>query len=319
MRLRSSLLAVALPVVLIAACGGTTATTTVPRVESTTSTTEPSAAASFPVTVESDLGETTVEVRPARIAALSAPLVEILFAIGAGDQVVAVDLFTNFPPEAADRLPIDSFALNIESVAALDPDLVVLSFDPGEAVDGLAALGIPVVLYETPSTLTDVYGQIEELGKATGHPAQAGTLVTSMKAEIERLVDEVGAAAEGLTVYHETDQFSFYTPNSSSFIGHLYGLLGMENIADGAPDEFGSGFPQLSPEYIIASDPDIVFLASFGETVDSFAGRPGWESMTAVQRGHVYVLDNDIASRWGPRVVDLMEDIAGGIAAHGSG
>ncbi|NNF69054.1 MAG: ABC transporter substrate-binding protein [Acidimicrobiia bacterium] len=290
--------------------------TTSPTTTLVTTTTAPAA---FPVTVETEAGVATLSERPERIAALSAPLVEILFAIGAGDQIAAVDVFSDYPAEAADLPQVDSFALNLESVAALDPDLVILSFDPGQAVDGLNALDIPVMLLGTPATLSDAYDQFEVLGLATGRSEEAAAAVAAIERGVDAAVTRVGETADGWTVYHETDQFSFYTPNSASFIGHLYALVGMENIADAAPDEFGSGFPQLSPEYIIASDPDIVFLASFGETPQTFAARPGWDTMSAVADGAVFPLDTDIASRWGPRVVDLMDAIATAIEAHAGG
>ncbi len=136
-----------------------------------------------------------------------------------------------------------------------------------------------------------------------------------MQTDIQTIIDNVGSAGTGLSYYHESDPFSFYTPNSSSFIGQLYGLLGMENIADAAPDEFGSGFPQLSPEYILESNPDVVFLAAFGETPETLAARDGWDTLDAVGAGNVFLLDPDVASRWGPRIVELLGTIADALIA----
>lgn len=265
----------------------------------------------FPVQVEHDSGVADVQARPERIAALSATHVEMLFAIGAGSQVIAGDLFTNYPPgELGDLALIDSFNLSVEAVIEIDPDLVILSFDPGDAVAAFEAVGIPTLLLGTAADLEEVYSQIEVLGQATGQVSEAETLASNIQGEVAAITSQVGTGTGGLTFYHESDPFSFYTPNSSSFIGRLYELLGMVNIADAAPDEFNSGFPQLSAEFIVASDPDIIFLASFGESFDTLIAREGWDTMSALQAGNVIVLDYDAASRWGPRVVDLLRSIA---------
>lgn len=274
-------------------------------------TTSAPPAAVFPVTIEHAAGSTEIPGRPMRIAALSATHVEMLFAIGAGPQVIAGDLFSNYPPAAVETLDlVDSFNLNVEAIVALDPDLVVLSFDPGEAVDALEAVGVPTLLFGTASDLQDVYDQILAMGRASGHEEEAVELIASMQSDIEVIIGDVGDRLEGMTFYHESDPFSFYTPNSSSFIGSLYEMLGMENIADAAPDPSNSGFPQLSAEFIVSSDPEIIYVAGFGESLDTVAEREGWDAMTAVEKGNVVTLDTDVASRWGPRVVDLLRSIA---------
>ncbi len=318
---RSLSLLVCAAALFAGSCGGTesdagtapASTTAAPATSiAGTSTTVPADDA-FPVVVASDAGEATLPAAPARIVALSATHVEMLFAIGAGQQVAAGDLFSNHPQEAESLEKLDSFNLSAEAVVALDPDLVILTFDPVDAVDAFAAVGIPTLLLGTATTLDAVYEQILVLGTATGHRTEAEGLVASMQREIEEIVATVGDAGAGLTYYHETDPFSYYTPNSKSFIGQLYALLGMENIADEAPDEFGSGFPQLSPEYIVAADPDIIFLASAGETAETLAARDGWSTMSAIGAGNVHVLDPDVASRWGPRIVELVASVADGV------
>ncbi len=313
---------------LLAACGGddaTGSTTTTgsgsaaPETTSVETTTTAAASTTtaapdgFPVEVSSAAGPVLIETRPERIAALSATHVEMLFALGAGDQVVAGDLFSNYPEEADSLEKLDSFNLNVESVIALDPDLVIITFDPGDVVASLDAVGIPTLLLGTAFTLEDTYDQISVVGAATGHADAAAALVMDMQTEIKDIVASAGDAGTGATYYHETDPFGFYTPNSSSFIGQLYGLLGMVNIADEAPDQFDSGFPQLSPEFIITADPRVIFIGAEGETAETLAARDGWDSMTAVAAGDVVVLDGDIASRWGPRVVDLMQSIVDGL------
>lgn len=300
---------------LVAAACGDDAT---PAATSPPTTAQAESIAAYPVRVVHDAGETDIARRPERIAALSATHVEMLFAIGAGERVIAGDLFSNHPPDGVANLQlIDSFNLSVESVIALDPDLVILSFDPGEAVDALETAGVPTLLLGTAADLDAVYGQIAALGSAVDRREAAALLIEEMRSEIAAVVAAAGGTLEGVTFYHESDPFSFYTPNSSSFVGSLYALLGMANIADEAPDEFSSGFPQLSAEFIVAADPDIVYLAGFGESPGTFADREGWETMSAVSAGRVVVLDYDTASRWGPRVVDLVRAIAAGASAGG--
>jgi iron complex transport system substrate-binding protein len=300
-------------VLVVAACGsGEAADTTSATVPPTEVTAAPATTlvSTYPLTVSSDAGEITLDAQPMRIAALSATHVEMLYAIDAGDQIVAGDDFSNYPDAAEALDKVDSFNLSVEAVIALDPDLVILTFDPVDAVPALEAVGIPTLLFATATSLDDAYEQMAILGTATGHDAEATELIASIQAEIASIVDAAGDAGNGVTYYHETDPFSFYTPNSSSFIGQIYRLFGMENIADAAPDEFASGFPQLSPEFIIDTDPKMIFLAAFGESPETLAARAGWESMTAIAEGNVTVIDADIASRWGPRVVDMVRVVA---------
>ncbi|NNF65669.1 MAG: ABC transporter substrate-binding protein [Acidimicrobiia bacterium] len=299
--------------VAVTTAAPTTETTAAPTTTDPAPTTTAAAVSMddhFPVTVTSAAGETTIEERPERIAALSATHVEMLFAVGAGEQVIAGDLFANYPPEAGGIELLDSFNLNVESLIALDPDLVILSFDPVDAVAALDAVGIPTLLLGTATSIEEAYTQTLTVGDASGHLSEARELVLAMQSDMDAIVDTVGGSAEGLTYYHETDPFSYYTPNSASFIGQLYNLLGMENIADAAPDEFGSGFPQLSPEFIVDANPDLIVLAAGGDEVSTLAERPGWDTMTAVANDNVAVIDTDVASRWGPRIVELLRAIA---------
>jgi iron complex transport system substrate-binding protein len=303
--------------VAAAACGGgaevasttSTATTATSTIEAARTPATATVVLGFPVLVASQAGQVRIEARPQRIAALAGTFVEMLFALGAGDQVIAGDLFTNYPPDAADLVLVDSFNLNVEAVIELDPDLVVLSFDPGDAVAAFEAVGIPTLLFTTAPDLEAVYDQISVLGAATGHAAEAAALVEEMATEIKGIVAAAGGS-DGMTYYHETDPASHYSPNGSSFLGQLYGLLGMQSIADAAPDEFGSGFPLLSAEFIVESDPDVILIGGGGATASELAARPGWDTMTAVQQGRIVELDADLASRWGPRVVDLLRTIA---------
>jgi iron complex transport system substrate-binding protein len=325
MHRRFSLSLAVVVVIAVTACGDngdaatSAAATAAPELAAATTvapTTLPATtvASPGPITVTSDSGAIELAGPAERIAALSATHVEMLFALGAGAQVIAGDLFSDYPPEAA-RLPgLDSFNLSVESVIDLDPDLVVLSFDPGDAVAAFESVGIPTLLFSPAPTLGAAYAQMRTLGLAAGRADAAERVIAGISSDVDAIVDQVGDLGAGVTYYHETDPFSFYTPNSASFIGQLYALLGMENIADVAPDEFGSGYPQLSPEFIIESDPDVIFLGGGdGTTGDSISDRDGWSSMSAVIDDRVFVVDPDESSRWGPRVVDFLADIAAAV------
>jgi iron complex transport system substrate-binding protein len=302
-------------VVVLTSCANTAATTTAPA--STTTATAPSTtttAAGFPVTIETATGPVTIPDRPSAIVSLSATATEMLFAIGAGDQVVAVDEFSDFPAEAP-TTDLSGFTPNVEAIASYAPDLVIVSFDPEGLVAALTSLEIPVIQQGGAVTLDDTYTQIEQLGAATGHPAEAAGLVAEMQTEIDELVASLPSSSQGLTYYHELDD-TLVSVTSATFIGQLYSLLGLVNIADGS-DPDGFGYPQLSAEVIIDADPDFIFLADTvccGQNRSTVAARPGWETLRAVTSDRVIELDDSIASRWGPRVVDLLEIVAGAVA-----
>jgi iron complex transport system substrate-binding protein len=253
---------------------------------------------------------------PERIVSMSATSTEMLFAIGAGDQVVAVDEQSNFPTEAP-TTDLSAYEPNLEAVTTYEPDLVVLS-DGGELQDGLEQVGIEVLVAPAATTLEDTYEQLLELGDVTGHAEEAAEVVDEMKADIAELVADVPERDEPLTYFHELDD-TLYSVTSSTFIGELYSLAGLENVADPADAEGQSGgYPQLSAEFLVDADPDLVFLADTKccqQDLDTFAARPGFAGMTAVTTGQVVLLDDDIASRWGPRVVDLLRSIVEAVEA----
>ncbi|MGH2769155.1 MAG: ABC transporter substrate-binding protein [Actinomycetota bacterium] len=267
---------------------------------------KPAAEGSFPATIGTGGGQVRIASRPRSIVSLSATATEMLFAIEAGDQVVAVDDNSNYPPEAP-KTNLSGFQPNVEAIAGFKADLVVYSNDPGDLGKSLKALGIPALLLPFAKNLDDTYRQIENLGRATGHPREAGDLVASMKAGIAEIVAARSKSDTAPTYYHELDN-NFYSATSKTFIGGIYGLLGLKNIADGA-DRDGSGFPQLSAEYIIQADPDLIFLADTkccGQSEQTVAARPGWTQIQAVSSGRVIALDDDVVSRWGPRIVEFL-------------
>ena len=271
-------------------------------------------AGDFPVTLQGANGKVTLPRQPTRIVSMSPTATEMLFAIHAADQVVAVDSYSNYPPQAP-TTKLSAYQPNVEAIAKFDPDLVVISNESGSLVRSLEALHIAVLLEPAATDLRDTYDQIRELGTATGHVADADTLVSSMRSRIERIVASAPAFAVAPAFYYELDP-TYYSVTSSTFIGQLYRLVGLRNIADAAKSKVPD-YPQLSAEYIVDADPDVIFLADTkcchqsGATV---ANRPGWSHVTAVRRHAVVALDDDVASRWGPRVVDLLRRIVRAIS-----
>jgi iron complex transport system substrate-binding protein len=293
-----------------AAPSPTSTTTVAPPTTSPVSTTIPNRS-EFPVTVETVSGSVTIEERPEHIVSLSPTSTEVLFAIGAGDQVVAVDDQSNFPADAPIS-DLTGFDPNLEAIAGYGADLVVLMYDPGDVVDGLSALGIPVLLMPAAATLDIAYQQIEATGVATGHFDEARAVVEAMEEEIGAIGDSVDGG--GATYYHEVSP-DYYTATSQTFVGSLYAMFGLINIADDADPE-GFGYPQLSGEHILAEDPELIFLADTeccAQSAATVAERPGWDTLSAVESGAIVELDDDVASRWGPRVVDLVGQIASAV------
>jgi iron complex transport system substrate-binding protein len=272
------------------------------------------AANGYPVTIRAANGPVAIPERPQKIVSLSPTATEMLFAIGAGPQVVAVDDQSNHPP-AAPRTELSGYEPNVEALAAYDPDLVVVSNDPGGLLRSLAKLDIPGLLQPAAQDLDDTYAQIEQLGAATGHLARAAEVVARTRAEIDEIVASAPTFADPPSYYHELDQ-NYFSVTSDTFIGHVYGLFDLDNIADDAQGA-SSGYPQLSAEHIIEANPDLVFLADTKcchVTAGRVARRPGWDRIRAVREGRVYELDDDIASRWGPRLVTLARTVGRAVA-----
>jgi iron complex transport system substrate-binding protein len=309
-------LAVLLALVLVA-CGGDDDTAASPSTTSSAAVDTTAAPPEFPVIVEGDNGPLTLTEEPAAIVSLSATATESLFAIGAGEQVTAVDDQSNYPAEAP-VTDLSGFQPNVEAIAGYEPDLVVAAYDPGGLVEGLERLEIPVLLQDAAPNLEAAYEQIETLGAATGNVEGAQTVIESMRIEIEELAASAPGAA-GATVYHELGP-DFYSATSETFVGSVYELFGLVNIADAADAADAGGYPQLTGEYIVSESPDVIVLADTiccEQTAETVAERPGWDQVEAVANGDVVEASDDIASRWGPRTVDFVELIAGALAGLG--
>jgi ABC-type Fe3+-hydroxamate transport system substrate-binding protein len=274
------------------------------------------APSAFPTTIDAANGKVTLDALPTRIVSMSPTATEMLFAIGAGDQVVAADSYSNYPSEAP-TTKLSGFEPNAEAIANYEPDLVVYAEDPGDLQSSLDKLKIPAISEPAAATLDDVYAQIEQLGQATGHPDEASAQVNALKTKIQSIVGEVGDAGKGMTYYYELDD-TYYSVTSNTFIGAVLGELGLKNIADAAKDA-SSGYPQLSAEYIVQANPDLILLADTkccAQDAEKVAKRPGWQDLSAVQHGGVVELDDDVASRWGPRIADLLQQVGDAVQAQ---
>ncbi|TMR04724.1 ABC transporter substrate-binding protein, partial [Nonomuraea turkmeniaca] len=273
--------------------------------------------ADFPVTIEAGNGKVTLAKKPERIVSLSATHTETLFAIGAGSQVVAVDNQSNYPPEAP-KTDLSGFKPNVEAIVAQKPDLVILSDDLDKVVAELGKVNVPVLLQPAATKIDEAYEEITELGAATGNKAKAEEVVSGMKAALDKLAAEAPKDKK-LSYYHELDQTP-YAATSQTFIGQVYSMFGLVNIADKAPDAAG-GYPKLSAEFVAQADPDLIFLGDVKccqQSKDTLAKRPGWKNLSAIKNDQVIQLDDDIASRWGPRIVQLAEAIAAAVSKAGA-
>ncbi len=309
---RALLASVAVPALaLLAACGASSGGTTSTTAGATPAASTRTQAATFPVTVTGADGAVTIPARPKKIVSLSPADTEILYAIGAGPQVAAVDDQSNYPAGVPTQENLSSYKPNAEAIASFAPDLVVLSNDDNGVVAALKKLSVPTLVLAAPTSIDASYAEYTALGQATGHVAEAQTTVQSVKDRIAKAVASVPASAKGQKVYHELDQ-TFYSATSDTFIGSLYKQFGLQDIADAAKGA-NSGYPQLSAEYIVKAAPDLIVLADTKcckQTQQTLAQRPAFASIPAVKNGKVVAADDDVVSRWGPRTADFAELVA---------
>jgi iron complex transport system substrate-binding protein len=307
------------------ALGGTAISTSVPSSAATAAISATSAVAAtsttYPVQITAANGKITITSRPTAIVSMSPTATEMLYAIGAGSQVKAVDSYSDYPKNAP-RTKLNAGDPNVEAIVAYKPDLVVVAGDTTGLTAQLAKFGIPVLSDPAATDLSQEYQQFDELGEATGHLAQAQAEVAKIKGKIAQIVANAPKHSKPLTYYFELEQ-TYYSVTSSTFIGQVLGLLGMKSIADAAKGVASSGgYPQLSAEFIIKADPDYIFLADTvccGQNAQKVAKRPGWAVLSAIKDDRVVGLNDDIASRWGPRIVDLLQTVADAVKRHGAG
>jgi len=263
---------------------------------------------------------------PQCVVSLSPTATETLFAIGAGHQVQAVDKDSDYPTKGLPSKRIDSLNPSVEAVIGIcattsthpsaKPDLVVISYDANEIKEKLTAAGVKVVEQEPPTTVAGALAQIRALGALTGHVASADALASSIKGTIAKDIASVPShKGKTLTAYYELDP-TFYSLTSSTFVGSLLKSLGVVNIADAESTTADAGYPQLSSEYIVSADPKIIFLADTlccKASEVTLAKRTGFSRIAAVKDHEVIGLNDDVASRWGPRLSLLMNELTAAV------
>ena len=290
---RAGLVAVPLAALLAASCGGGGGPlATIPP--------------GFPLTVErADGEELTFAKPPERIVSLSPGHTEILYAIGAGDQVTAVDTQSDFPEETSEKTKFDAMSPDVEALEGLDPDLVVVMAGPEAVVQSLDEQGLPVLWLEVPDSESALLDQVDLLGEITAHIEESDSLVDSIDSRFISVFDTVGATA-GPRVYHELDDELTTASSSTTFIGELYLILNGTSIAYD-PEE---PYPKLTLDAIVEADPEVIIVAHSDSSPESVKARPGWQNISAVKNDRVYAVDPDTVNRPGPRLVDGLETLA---------
>lgn len=246
-----------------------------------------------------------------RIVSLSPSATEILFAIGAGKQVVAVDNQSNYPPQAP-VMKLSAYQPSLEAIVSYEPDMVVITFDVIGIKAGLQTMGVKVIHHTAATSLDDMYRQIAELGAVSGHETEADQLSEQIKTDLAQTMERIPIMDNPLRIYHEVDA-AYYSVSSASFLGQIYQQLGLINIADAA-DRHNSGYPQLSVEYILQANPQLIVITDqSGYNSADVLRRPGWQFLDASRQGRIIQVNADIASRWGPRVVEFVRLVVANI------
>ena len=293
------LLLLTLLITLLAACAPQAAPATEPAGEALTFT--------------DGLGRAVTLGGPAqRVISLAPSNTEILFAIGAGDQVVGRDQASDFPEEAKTVTDIGSTFddLNAELIVSLNPDLVLAAeINNPEQVQQLEDLGLTVYYLKNPLTLEGMYENLQIVAQLTGHSEEAAALVESLKERVAAVDEKIAPLSSRFSVFYEldaTDPAKPYTAGKGTFITQLIERAGGYNIAADL-----DGYPQLSLEQVVEADPAFIILgdARYGVTPESIAERPGWGNLSAVKNGNVLPFNDDLVSRPGPRLVDALEEL----------
>jgi len=241
-----------------------------------------------------------------KIISLSTTHTEIIQSLGAENTLVGVDAFSevDFPVEV-----IDAYTVTAEELVPLNPDVVIIAFDFNGIVEGLEAQEINYVLLPPARNLDDVYAQITNIGEMVNKKSEASSTIRDMKLEINRIINN--SNYQDITVYHEIGySYGIYSVNSESLIGEIYNLLGVTNIADSEEDPYGSGYPALSEEMVIESNPDFIVVGHSDYLNKDLSIRDGWGDISAVQNSRVFFLDDTLASNWGTTTLQLVEVLA---------
>jgi iron complex transport system substrate-binding protein len=276
--------------------------------------------------VANAVGADVARLSPTCVVSLSPTATETLYAIGAGSQVKAVDKDSNYPTAGLPSKRINALSPSVEAIIGIcprtashpsaKPDLVIISFDANTIKEKLTALGIKVVEQDAATSVASALTQIRQLGALTGHPVKANALAASLNRTISADIASVPAhPTKVVRVYYELDP-TYYSLTSTTFVGSLMKSLGLVNIADPKSTTADAGYPQLSAEYIVSANPALIFLADTKcchADLSTVAKRPGFSKVSAVIHAHVVNLNDDVASRWGPRLGLLMNQLTAAV------
>ena len=267
------------------------------------------------ISLTDGLGRTVTLPAPAkRIISLSPSNTEILYAIGAGEAVIARDEFSNYPAEAA-SLPSIGGSMgdyNLEEIVKLEPDLVLAAeINTPEMVKSLESLGVTVYYLSNPTDLDGVYELLRQAATLAGTNGPAEALIASLQTRVTAVQDALATVETRPTVFYEldgSDPSAPWTSGPDTFMDKLIQLAGGQNVAS----DLTSGWAQISQEALLVADPDFILLgdAAYGVTAEQVSARPGWGVLQAVQTGAIHPFNDDLVSRPGPRLVDGLEELA---------
>jgi len=273
------------------------------------------AAAPQAINLTDGLGRTVSLAEPAaRIVSLAPSATEILFAVGAGEQVIGRDSFSNYPEAAANVQDVGGSMgdYSFEVIASLNPDLVIATeINTPEQVKALEDLGLTVYYIKNPVQLDGLFPILETVGQLTGHETEASALVKDLTARVAAVTETVAKAQTAPLVFYEldgSDPAKPWTSGPDTFMDQLIQMAGGVNVGAVMQDAWA----QISLEELLVQDPDLILLgdAAYGVPAEQVAARSGWQTLSAVQNNTIHPFNDDTASRPGPRMVDALEELA---------
>lgn len=261
------------------------------------------------------LGRTVTLAAPAKkIVSLAPSATEILYAVGAGGQVVGRDSFSNYPAEAATLTDIGGSRGNYsnEAITALQPDLVLAAeINTADQVKALENLGLTVFYIGNPASLDDLFKTLETVGQLTGHETEAKELSASLTARVQTVKETIAKATTTPVVFYEldgSDPAKPWTSGPGTFMDQLITMAGGKNVGS----SLKSSWAQISVEELLVQNPDVILLGdgNYGITADQVAARVGWNKIKAVENNQIFAFNDDLVSRAGPRLVEGLEELA---------
>ncbi|AMA71929.1 MULTISPECIES: ABC transporter substrate-binding protein [Aneurinibacillus] len=266
-------------------------------------------AGAFPLSITDKTGtEVKLEKKPERIVSVMPSATEIAYAVGAGDKVVGVSNYDNYPEEVKTKEKVGDLKVNIEKVVSLEPDLILADTGNGEAIEALRKTGLPVVVMGA-KTFDEIYDSIEMIGKVTGNEVKAAEVIKRMKDDVREVQEKVKniPVDKRPNVWIEVDP-SLFTAGKGTFMHDMVTMAGGNNIAADL-----DGWKQLSEEKVLQRNPDVI-LNTYGyynkDASVKIKQRPKWQQVKAVRNGQVYSLDSDVVNRPAPRITQGLKEIA---------